>query len=121
MTRFLKFITLGRITIQSGSLFSVDDHVDDVGVSLFLCLLFLVRTQLFRLDHLQPILLVFLTAAASQADTTAMLQEMSTVGVAMAVIVTAIWGCMVAASDAIEKRASKDENAQIAENCGDVQ
>jgi hypothetical protein len=63
----------------------------------------------------------FLTAAASQADTTAMLQEMATVGVAMAVIVTAIWGCMVAASDAIEKRASKDENAQIAENCGDVQ
>ena len=28
MTRFLKFTTLGRITTQSGSLFSVDDHVD---------------------------------------------------------------------------------------------
>jgi hypothetical protein len=46
---------------------------------------------------------------------------MATVGVAMAVIVTALWGCMVIASNAIEKRASKEGNTQLTENCGDVQ
>ena len=47
----------------------------------------------------------FLTAAGSPADTAAMLREMSTVGVTMAVLVTAVWGAMVLVSSAMEKRA----------------
>ena len=55
----------------------------------------------------------FLTAAGSPADTAAMLQEMATSGVAMALLVTAVWGCMVAVSAIMEKRAAK---AQPSEN-----
>ena len=47
----------------------------------------------------------FLTAAATPADTAAMLHEMSTVGVTMAVLVTAVWGGMVLVSAAMEKKA----------------
>ena len=47
----------------------------------------------------------FLTAASSPADTAAMLHEMSTIGVTMAVLVTAVWGAMVLASSAMEKKA----------------
>lgn len=47
----------------------------------------------------------FLTAAATPADTIAMLHEMSTVGVTMAVLVTAVWGGMVLVSAAMEKKA----------------
>lgn len=46
----------------------------------------------------------FLSAASNPADTVEMLKEMSTVGVAMAVAVTAIWGVMTIVSNAIEKR-----------------
>lgn len=46
----------------------------------------------------------FLTAMNDQADMAAMLREMSTTGVAMAVAVTAVWGVMVLASNALEKR-----------------
>lgn len=49
----------------------------------------------------------FLTAAGNPADAAEMLHEMSTVGVTMAVLVTAAWGGMVAISNAIEKRAVK--------------
>lgn len=41
----------------------------------------------------------FLTAMHSPADTAAMLREMGTVGVGMAVLVTAVWGVMVLAVD----------------------
>jgi hypothetical protein len=37
----------------------------------------------------------FLTALNSPADTAVMLREMATVGVAMAAVVTAVWGIMV--------------------------
>ena len=47
----------------------------------------------------------FLTAAATPADTIAMLHEMSTVGVTMAVLVTAVWGGMVLVSASMEKKA----------------
>ena len=47
----------------------------------------------------------FLTAAATPADTIAMLHEMSTVGVTMAILVTAVWGAMVLVSAAMEKKA----------------
>ena len=47
----------------------------------------------------------FLTAAGNPQDTASMLQEMSTVGVSMAVLVTAVWACMLIVSNAMEKRA----------------
>lgn len=47
----------------------------------------------------------FLTAAESPAAFSEMLKEMSTVGVSMAVLVTAVWGLMVLGANAIEKRA----------------
>ena len=46
----------------------------------------------------------FLTAAGSPADTAAMLHEMSTVGVTMAILVTAVWAGMVLVSNAMAKR-----------------
>ena len=50
----------------------------------------------------------FLTAAGDPADMAEMLNEMSTVGVTMAGVVTAVWLGMVAVSSAIEKRALKE-------------
>lgn len=47
----------------------------------------------------------FLTAASSPASLAGMLHEMSTVGVAMAGLVTVVWVGMLAASSIIEKRA----------------
>lgn len=46
----------------------------------------------------------FLTAAANPADTAEMFNEMSTVGVTMAVTVTVVWGIAVAVTNVIEKR-----------------
>ena len=51
----------------------------------------------------------FLTAAANPSDTAAMLHEMSTVGVSMAVLVTSVWGIMCAVTAAMEKSVSKKE------------
>ena len=53
----------------------------------------------------------FLTAASNAEDTAVMLHEMATVGVAMAVLVTAVWGAMVIVSSAVEKRAESGESA----------
>ena len=47
----------------------------------------------------------FLTAAGNPADAAAMLHEMSTVGVTMAVLVTAVWVGLVLVSSAMEKKA----------------
>ncbi len=52
----------------------------------------------------------FLTAASNAADASEMLHEMSTAGVTMAILVTAVWVGMLAVSSIIEKRALK-ENA----------
>ena len=49
----------------------------------------------------------FLTAAANPADAAEMLHEMSTAGVSMAVLVTAVWLGMVAVTSSVEKRALK--------------
>ena len=46
----------------------------------------------------------FLTAAADPADTAEMLHEISTVGVSMAVLVTAVWAVMLGVSKVIESR-----------------
>ncbi len=52
----------------------------------------------------------FLTAAASPAETAEMLHEMATVGVTMAVIVTAVWGVMTFVSGKIRKKADAEVN-----------
>ncbi len=49
----------------------------------------------------------FLTAMSDPEDASAMLREMSTVGVTMAVIVTLVWVGMVIVSSMVEKQASK--------------
>ena len=53
----------------------------------------------------------FLTAASDPADTAVMLHEMSTVGVCMAVLITAVWVGMVIVSNVIENRAEKETPA----------
>ncbi|MCD7880983.1 MAG: hypothetical protein LUG47_04810 [Clostridiales bacterium] len=46
----------------------------------------------------------FLTAASDPASTAEMLQEMGSVGVLMALIVTVVWGSMAVAAEGIAKR-----------------
>ena len=55
----------------------------------------------------------FLTAAESAEETSEMLHEMSTVGVSMAVCVTAVWGVMVAVSSVIDKKAAMKEEPNL--------
>ncbi|MDR1778423.1 MAG: hypothetical protein LBR14_01520 [Clostridiales Family XIII bacterium] len=43
----------------------------------------------------------FLTAMRSAADTQAMLHEMATVGIGMAVLVTVVWGAMILVADRV--------------------
>ena len=50
----------------------------------------------------------FLTAASDPADTAAMLKEMATAGVAMALLVTLVWLGIVGVTALIEKRAEKE-------------
>ena len=57
----------------------------------------------------------FLTAMENADEATAMLHEMSTVGVSMAVLVTAVWGVMVLASDVIMKRQELEDSSQLQE------
>ena len=52
----------------------------------------------------------FLTAVQN-GETSEMLAEMGSAGVMMAVIVTAVWGCMVAVSSSVEKKAAKEAEA----------
>ncbi|HHT25609.1 MAG TPA: hypothetical protein GXZ76_08895 [Clostridiaceae bacterium] len=47
----------------------------------------------------------FLTAASDPAEASAMLSEMATVGVSMAVLITAVWGVMLLVTNAMEKKA----------------
>lgn len=49
----------------------------------------------------------FLSAASNPSDTAEMLHEMSTAGVTMAVLVTAVWSGMLVISNVIEKREVK--------------
>ena len=57
----------------------------------------------------------FLTAASDPADTAVMLHEMSTVGVCMAVLITAVWVGMVIVSNVIEKRAETESKSAAQE------
>ncbi len=54
----------------------------------------------------------FLTAASNPADAAEMLHEMATVGVLMAVLVTAVWAGMLAVCSVIEKKAQKKEQKE---------
>ena len=49
----------------------------------------------------------FLTAAADAADRAEMLHEMATSGVAMALLVTAVWGCMCLIVSQMQKKQTK--------------
>ncbi len=49
----------------------------------------------------------FLTAASNPADLAEMFGEMSTVGVSMAVLITAVWGGMMAVTHIMEKNVTK--------------
>ena len=51
-------------------------------------------------------------SAIQVGDTAGMLSEMATTGVAMSILVTAVWGLMVAVSAAIEKKAEAKSAAQ---------
>ena len=51
----------------------------------------------------------FLTAAKDPASASEMLHEMATAGVLMAVLVTAVWGCIVATVGYMEKRTGSKE------------
>ena len=55
----------------------------------------------------------FLTGAATPESTTEMLNEMSTVGVTMAVLVTLIWGGMMGISALIERKAMVSPKEEI--------
>ena len=54
----------------------------------------------------------FLTAAGSPSGVAEMLHEMSTVGVAMAALVSVVWLGMVAVSGAIEKRLQQSDETE---------
>ena len=54
----------------------------------------------------------FLTAASDPASLSEMLQEMSTAGVGMSLLVTAAWLGMVAVTSAIEKKAQKAQPSE---------
>ncbi|NLD19416.1 MAG: hypothetical protein GX663_04125 [Clostridiales bacterium] len=53
----------------------------------------------------------FLTAAQSPGDAAAMLHEMSTIGVSMAVIITAVWCAMLAVVRSMENKVLKAQKA----------
>ena len=50
----------------------------------------------------------FLTAMSNPEDTAEMLHEIATVGVSMAVLITAVWICMCKVADAILRRPEAD-------------
>lgn len=58
----------------------------------------------------------FLTAAASPTDAAEMLREMATAGAGMAVLVTAVWACILAVTRGMEKRAARTPSSRPAEN-----
>ena len=55
----------------------------------------------------------FLTAASSPESTQTMLHEIMTVGVGMAVLVTAVWAVMVIAADLITKRSAEPSEEEV--------
>jgi hypothetical protein len=60
----------------------------------------------------------FLTAMETPGEVAPMLHEMATYGVTMAVVVTAVWGVMVLADQAVARRASLPETEPSASGGG---
>ena len=60
----------------------------------------------------------FLTAMSSKADTIEMLKEMATVGVSMAVLVTAFWGLICLAVHVKESKMSSDSTKETLQQGG---
>ena len=58
----------------------------------------------------------FLTAAESAEETSEMLNEMSTVGVSMAILVTAVWAGIVAVTSIIEKKKADGKLGAVEKN-----
>ncbi len=58
----------------------------------------------------------FLTAASDPSSAAEMLHEMATAGVMMAVLVTAVWGCIVATVNYMEKKSAKDDKVKEAQS-----
>lgn len=58
----------------------------------------------------------FLTAASTKAGTYEMLHEMSTVGVSMAVLVTAAWGVMTYVTSKVQSKAKEQELSKVEES-----
>lgn len=58
----------------------------------------------------------FLTAASDPAETSVMLHEMSTVGVAMAVLVTTVWLVMCLVADSFARKENRERALQMEEN-----
>ena len=57
----------------------------------------------------------FLSAMANPEDTSQMLHEMATVGVTMALLVTAVWCVMLVVSSIIEKKVQKTQQDKISD------
>ena len=57
----------------------------------------------------------FLTAMSNPEDTAEMLHEMATVGVTMALLVTAVWCVMLVVSSIIEKKVQKTQQEKISD------
>ncbi len=57
----------------------------------------------------------FLTAMSNPEDTAEMLHEIATVGVTMALLVTAVWCVMLVVSAIVEKKAEKTAQEKISE------
>jgi len=101
---------------------AIADAVDETKVTLSRKLMWLARmlwggALLLAFEHVWHGEVVpwfpFLTAASDPTDAAVMLHEMSTIGVSMAVLVTAVWICMVLAANAITKRAPKHASAAV--------
>ena len=109
------------ITLESNPVTSSDtETVSNAGISFYKKLMWLADLLwggvfLLAFEHVWHGEVVpwfpFLTAASNAADASAMLHEMATVGVTMAILVTAVWGGIVLITNAIEKRPSKELSA----------
>lgn len=55
----------------------------------------------------------FLTAMSDPGDAAEMFKEMATVGVTMALLITAVWACMCVAADRIVKRADNPVKSEL--------
>ncbi len=108
-----KELTQGRIEIAHAEPTSAVPFSAKLG---WLCRLLWGGAVLLAFEHLWHGEIIpwfpFLTAARDPADAAEMLREMGTVGVGMAVLITAVWVGMVVVSSLIERRALPDDSGR---------